>query len=299
MLKRFLRYVALDTQSDDSAPETQSPTTSGQLVLARQLVEELRELGLADAHVDEHGYVYATLPENLPSDHPAKGRVPVIGLNAHLDTASEASGCDVRPQIYANYQGQDLTYPDDPELVLRVADNPELKGCLGSTIITAGGRTLLGADDKAGVAEIMAIVEYLLQVDAPHGEIRILFSPDEEQGRGMSFINLAKFPVQCAYTLDGGRDGYRNMRTVIDRHPEVMELLEAACRLQGVAVIHHPIRGGTDGATLSIDHGIPTPNIWAGGMNLHGRLEWTSVDWMASAAETTLTLLGLWVERSS
>lgn len=416
LLRRFCRYVTVNTQSDDKV-EDRCPTTRCQFGLAEMLVEELGRMGVGGAHVDEFGYVYATIPANIPDGHPATGKVPAIGLMSHLDTASEEPGEDVVPQVIKRYDGGDIRFPDDPALVLRASECPELKRCLGHTVITASGRTLLGADDKAGIAEIMTVVEYLIREDIPHGEIRVCFNPDEETGHGTSHIDLNSFAVRCAYTLDGGAEGeiedecfnadlakvtitgvnmhpgyakgkmvnalrvlawvighlpplrspettegrqpylhpkncptppevgraelellvraytdeefeemkkalrrvcsraerafpgsqvavefsrtYRNMKEVLDRHPLVMGALEEACRVQGVAPVHKPIRGGTDGSALSVNYGIPTPNVWAGGVNFHSRTEWASLEWMVSATETMLTTLALWVERCS
>lgn len=418
LLNRFLRYVTVNTQSNGRAPEGCCPTTPGQYELATMLADELAACGAVDVRLADNGYVYATVPSNLPANHPARAKLPVIGLMSHLDTAAEAPGQDVRPRVVQDYDGSDLGYPDDPHLKLTVAENPELACCLGHTLVTASGQTLLGADDKAGLAEIMTVVEYLSREGVPHGEIRVCFNPDEEIGRGTDHIDLAKFPVQCAYTVDGGTLGeiedecfnaataeititgksvhpgyakgkmvnayrvlariidrlpeealpentdgrapyrfpyaltskepspgnvsfafllraftekeltemevglrrlcreaeeqfpgatvevkvkqqYRNMKSVLDQHPLVMEVLEAACRQQGVATIKKPIRGGTDGSALSINHGIPTPNIWTGAMNMHGQREWISLRWMTSAVETVLATLALWVERCS
>lgn len=417
LLDRFRRYVAVETTSDSTVSEEQCPTTLCQFDLAEMLATELYKLGCQDVHVSRPGYVYATLPENLPEGHPAKDRIPAVGLMAHLDTAEAHSGKGVNPRVIANYQGEDITFPDDSELILRASDNPELANCHGFTIITASGKTLLGADDKSGVAEIMTIVEYLIRENVPHGEIRVCFNPDEETGHGTSHIDLKEFAVRYAFTLDGGRegeiedecfnaksakvlihgvnvhpgyakgkmvsalrvfswimsglpeeyfpentegrepycfpddctsvptvekfeanfllrafteqelaavetilrnlcqqaeaqfpgskitvdikDGYRNMKAVMDQHPVVMELLESACWVQDIVPVYKPIRGGTDGSALTLRYNIPTPNIWSGSMNFHSRLEWVPLEWMASAVETTLAMTSLWVEKYS
>jgi tripeptide aminopeptidase len=196
-VERFLRYVTFDTQSNEDS--STFPSTSQQLVLQRRLVEELHELGLADANLDEHGYVMATIPAT--SDKPD---VPVIGLIAHVDTSPEMSGAGVKPLVHKNYRGQDIVLPDDPGQVLRLSENPLLEEQIGNDIITASGTTLLGADNKAGVAEIMGAAEYLVaHPRIRHGRIRIAFTPDEEVGRGTQHFDVQKFGAACAYTLDG------------------------------------------------------------------------------------------------
>ena len=200
-LERFLRYVTIDTRADDASGI--SPSTPGQLEMMRLLVAELRELGLDDVVLDEHGYVMATVPASSP-----KAGVPVIGFIAHVDTSPEMSGAGVRPIVHRNYDGRDLVLPDDPSMVLRTVDDPALAARIGDDIVTASGMTLLGADDKAGVAEIMAAVEHLLRhPEIPHGVIRIGFTPDEEIGRGADHFDVARFGALCAYTLDGGSRG--------------------------------------------------------------------------------------------
>ena len=153
LLDRFCRYVRIDTQS--SATSTTYPSTEKQKDLLRVLVDDLKAAGLADAEMDEHGYVMATLPSNIPPGHPAFGKVPTIGLLGHVDTYHEVSGTDVKPQVHRNYDGGDIVLPGDPSVVIRAAEEPALAACRGMTIITADGTTLLGADDKAGVAEIL------------------------------------------------------------------------------------------------------------------------------------------------
>ena len=201
VLERFLRYVAYDTQSREGVDTY--PSTPGQLVLLHDLVTELRAIGLADAAIDEHGYVMATIPATT-----SKPGVPVIGLIAHVDTSPEMSGAGVKPIIHRAYDGRDLQLPDDPEVVLRVADSPYLAECLGHDIVTASGTTLLGADNKSGVAEIVTAAEYLLaHPEIPHGAIRIAFTPDEEVGRGTQHFDVGRFGALCAYTMDGGPRG--------------------------------------------------------------------------------------------
>lgn len=201
VLERFLRYVTYDTQSREGA--TTYPSTPGQLVLLRDLVVELQAMGIADAAMDERGYVMATIPATTK-----KADVPVIGFIAHVDTSPEMSGTGVKPIVHRAYDGRDLVLPDDPTAVLRVADMPYLGECLGHDIITASGTTLLGADNKSGVAAIMTAAEWLMtHPEIPHGAIRIGFTPDEEVGQGTQHFDVAKFGARYAYTMDGGSRG--------------------------------------------------------------------------------------------
>ncbi len=197
VLERFLRYVRLDTTSDPDS--TTTPSTAKQLVLLDLLVQELKALGLKDAARDEQGIVMATLPATSPGKD-----VPVIGWLAHVDTSPEMSGANVKPIVHANFDGRDLVLPDDPAAVLSPREDADLAGKHGEDIVTASGTTLLGADDKSGVAVIMAALEHLLQhPDIPHGPIRVAFTPDEEIGRGVRRFDVARFGAVCAYTLDG------------------------------------------------------------------------------------------------
>ncbi|MCG6961802.1 MAG: peptidase T [Acidobacteria bacterium] len=412
LLERFLRYVQIDTQSDEDS--TTSPSTEKQKNLARLLVSELSELGLEDAAMDEWGYVTATVPGNLPGSHPAAGKVPTIGLLAHMDTYFSTKGEAVKPQVIESYAGGDLRLPGDPQQVITAADNPNLGRCVGETIITSDGTTLLGADDKAGVAEIMTIVAWLLRhPEFVHGPIRIGFTTDEEVGRGTEHFDVEAFAADYAYTLDGSdlgeiedetfcadtatvtvsgydvhpgyakgilvnavrviaaiidglpegflpettekkepylhpytlsgdvakvslkvlvraftvdelneredslreviaavgkqfpkakievaiEESYRNMSYKIAEDPKVLEYALEATRRQGIEPKRQSIRGGTDGSRLSY-MGLLTPNIWAGGQSFHSLNEWVCLDWMAKAAETTIQLLGIWVEKS-
>jgi tripeptide aminopeptidase len=193
---RFLKYVRIDSQSDPYS--NTCPSTEKQKDLGRLLVQELLEMGIADAHLDEHGYVYATLPANTNKP------VPVICLCSHLDTSPDCSGKDVKPIVHSNYQGQDLVLPDDPSQVLRLNEHPDLQAQIGNDIITASGTTLLGADNKAGLAEIMDVVNFLVQhPEIKHGTLKILFTPDEEIGRGVDKVDLKKLGADFAYTVDG------------------------------------------------------------------------------------------------
>ena len=197
---RFLRYVVIDTQSDAKSPT--QPSTEKQKTLSRVLVTELLAMGIADAHLNEHGYVYATIPSTV--DKP----LPVICFCSHVDTAPDFSGTNVKPQIVRNYAGGDLQLVGDPTRVIRVSDNPELRNQIGNDIITTDGTTLLGADDKAGVAEIMSAAQLLIDhPEIEHGTIRLLFTPDEEIGRGVDKVDLKKLGAEFAYTMDGETAG--------------------------------------------------------------------------------------------
>lgn len=199
-LDRFLKYVRVDTQSD---PKSESyPSTAKQLDLSRILVEELKQLGLRDVELTQDGYVMATLPSNTEHD------VPVIGLIAHVDTAPDVSGAGVNPVIHKNYDGGKITLPADPSVIIDPEMNPDLKEMKGYDIITADGTTLLGADNKAGVAEIMGALHYLTEhPEIKHGALRVAFTVDEEVGRGVDHFDVARFGAQYAYTIDGGAAG--------------------------------------------------------------------------------------------
>lgn len=404
--ERFRRYVQVDTQSDPTSPSY--PSTEKQKNLGRILVDELLALGINDAHLDEHGYVYATIPANI--DKPT----PVICFCSHMDTSPDCSGTAVKPLVHRNYEGGDIALPDDPTVVIRPSDHPDLANQLGNDIITASGTTLLGADDKAGVAEIMAAAELLMaHPEIKHGMIKILFTPDEEIGRGVDKVDLAKLGADFAYTVDGETAGsiedetfsadgvivtidgisvhpgfakgklqsalkiaasivdalpkerlspettskregfvhpvaikggveqasiefivrdfdddnlrrheqelegivksmvsrhtgchyrfdvteqYRNMKQVLDRYPQIMEIGLEAIRRAGMEPIRRSIRGGTDGSRLSF-MGLPCPNIFAGGHAFHGKEEWVSVQDMERAVRTILHVVCLVVSR--
>lgn len=199
--ERFMRYVQIDTQSDPSSPS--QPSTEKQKDLSRLLVEELKQMGIADAELDEYGYVYATLPATTDKS------VPVLCYCSHVDTAPDCSGKDVKPLLHQAWDGSDIVLPDDPSVIISTQQHPYLKERIGDDIITASGKTLLGADDKAGVAIIMDTVNYLLQhSEIKHGTIRILFTPDEEVGRGVAKVDMKKLGAQYGYTLDGGERGH-------------------------------------------------------------------------------------------
>ena len=201
VLERFIRYVQYDTQADDDS--TSYPSSAKQLVLLRALVDELRAIGLADAAIDEWGYVMATIPATT-----AKVGVPVIGFIAHVDTSPEMPGDGVKPIVHRAWDGHDIILPDAPDAVLRKTDIAALVEQVGHDIVTASGTTLLGADNKAGVAEIVTAAEYLMQhPEIPHGAVRIGFTPDEEVGRGTEHFDVQTFGAMCAYTMDGGLRG--------------------------------------------------------------------------------------------
>ena len=202
LLNRFLRYVRIPTQSDENSKT--SPSTECQKDLARVLADELRGIGCRDVEVTEWGYVFATIPSSVPAGDPAAGRVPVIGLLAHMDTYFGTRGDGVKPQVIEAYDGSDIVLPGDPSQVIRASENPNLARCVGHTIITSDGTTLLGADDKAGIAEIMTVAEYLLHhPEFRHGTVRIGFTTDEEVGRGTEHFDVQAFGARFAYTLDG------------------------------------------------------------------------------------------------
>lgn len=200
LLDRFIKYVQIDTQSDDSS-ETY-PSTNKQFNLANLLVEELKELGLSNVDVDKFGYVTAVLPSNIQK------KIPTIGFLAHMDTAPDMSGKNVKPQVFENYDGADLEINKELGVNISVKEFPEIKQYKGQTIITASGDTLLGADDKAGIAEIVTAMEFLLKhPEIKHGEIKVAFTPDEEIGKGVDHFDVKKFGADYAYTLDGGPIG--------------------------------------------------------------------------------------------
>lgn len=201
LIDRFLRYIEIDTQSDDTVTE-RFPSTEKQLILSNLLVNELKELGAQDVEIDQYGYVMATIPANTNK------KVPVLGFLAHVDTAPDMSGKNVNPRFIENYDGSDIILNKDLNITLSSKEFPELKDYKGKTLIVTDGTTLLGADDKAGVAEIMTAVEYMLKnPDFKHGKIRISFTVDEEVGRGVDYFDVKKFGADYGYTLDGGTMG--------------------------------------------------------------------------------------------
>ncbi|TCR80128.1 peptidase T [Rhizobium sp. BK376] len=220
---RFLRYVVIDTQSDPKS--LAQPSTEKQKNLGRLLVEELLAIGLSDAHLDEHGYVYATVPSNTDKS------VPVICFCSHMDTAPDFTGTNVKPQMVRDYRGGDLQLSGDPQQIIRLKDHPALADQIGNDIVTSDGTTLLGADDKAGLAEIMTAAKFLVDhPDIKHGTIKILFTPDEEIGRGVNKVDLEKLGAQFAYTMDGETAGHIEDETFSADGVEIT--------IQGVAI--HP-----------------------------------------------------------
>lgn len=200
VLDRFLKYVTIDTESDPNS--TTFPSTEKQKNLAKVLVEELKAMGIDDAAMDEHGYVYATIPSTTDKE------VPVICYCSHMDTSPDCSGANVKPLVHKNYDGSDIILPDDANAVIRMAEHPDLKDQMGNDIVTASGTTLLGADNKAGVAEIMDAAHHLINNPSiKHGKIRILFTPDEEIGRGVDYVNMERLGADFGYTVDGEKRG--------------------------------------------------------------------------------------------
>ena len=206
LLERFLRYVKIDTQSDPES--TTYPSTAKQLDLLRLLKAECEELGLTNVELDQYGYVTATLPSNVDKE------VKTVGFIAHVDTSPEVSGANVKPIVHKNYQGQDIVLPDRNDIVIKFADNPELAEQIGHDIVTASGTTLLGADNKSGVAAIMTAMAYLkAHPEIKHGDIRVGFTPDEEIGGGTTYFDIAKFNAYCAYTVDSSTRGMLDTET--------------------------------------------------------------------------------------
>ena len=405
ILEFFLALVIRNTKADPKSSDF--PSSLGQIDLGALIAAQLQEIGLIQVVHDDFGYVYATIPSNV--SHP----VPTIALFAHMDTSYDCSGENVKPQIHENYGGQDITFPDDVNLVLRMAEHTELQNQIGNKLITASGKTLLGSDDKSGCAVLMDLAYYLTKDPNPpaHGEIRLVFTPDEEIGKGVKNINMDLVNASVGYTLDGGGTGevefenftaysaeikitgvathpgyaygkmenaakiaaiivatlpddlspektqgrqgyiyacggesnlheatiqlmlrgysddeietlsgivkntiasvmktypssthtynkqeiYRNMKEVIDKHPEVLEHARTAIQMAGLEPHSKPIRGGTDGARLSF-MGLPCPNLSAGEHNIHSLLEWTSEEDMKKCLEVTINLLTVWCE---
>jgi len=406
-VERFLKYIKYDTQSDEES--TSFPSTEKQKVLLKDLADELKKLGLKDAHMDEWGYVMATLPSNSSKN------VPAVGFIAHADTSPAVTGAGVNPVIHKNYKGGDITLPKDSSQVIKLSDNPDLNNMIGHDIITTDGTTLLGADNKCGVAEIVDAVNYLLShPEVKHGPIKICFTPDEEVGRGTEKFDVKKFDAVAAYTVDGqsrgevetetfsadaveikihgknihpgyaknkmvnsvrvasafmeslpkdrlspetteGREGYvhcssfngneelttvkfiirdfdtpklkeyedllkqlaektidkypgaklefkvieqyRNMKEILDKHPEVGENAVEAMKRYNIKPILSPIRGGTDGSRLCF-MGLPTPNIFAGEHSFHSKLEWVSIQDMEVVVKIIVEIAKIWEEKA-
>ena len=254
--ERFLRYVLIDTQSDPAS--LTFPSTEKQKDLGIVLVKELHAIGITDAEIDEFGYVYATIPENTE-----KSNVPVICFCSHMDTSPDCSGSGVKPIVHQNYQGEDLLLPDDPSQIIKLAEHPDLKNQIGNDVITASGTTLLGADNKAGLAEIMdACYQLVNHPEIKHGKIRILFTPDEEIGRGVDKVDIKKLGAYAGYTIDGesagnmenetfSADGARLIIKGISAHPGFAKgKMESAIKIAGEIIAALPFElspEGTDG----------------------------------------------------
>jgi tripeptide aminopeptidase len=242
---RFLTYVKIDTQSDPKS--TSSPSTEKQKDLALLLVKELHDIGISNAHTDEFGYVYAHLESNVSKD------IPAICFCAHIDTSPDCSGAGVKPLIHQNYQGEDIILPDDPSVIIRLNDHPDLAEQIGHDIITASGKTLLGADNKAGIAEIMDAVAFWQEnPSVQHGPISIVFTPDEEVGRGTDHIDMQKINAAYGYTLDGEKRGHLENETFsadgftikikgISQHPGfAKDRMESAIKIAAEIVANLP-----------------------------------------------------------
>ena len=211
-LERFIRYAKLDTQSKEDSESY--PSTEKQFDLLNLLLQELKDLGLQDARMDKYGYIMVTIPSNIPKTHKAFGKVPRIGFVSHVDTSPSFSATNVKPQVIEKYQGGDIILPGDPSVVIRTSENPELVKNMGKTIVTTDGTTLLGADDKAGLAIIMTAAQTLVHnPNILHGDIRIGFTPDEEVGNGTKYFDLKAFGADFAYTVDGDTPGELNKET--------------------------------------------------------------------------------------
>lgn len=212
LIEKLVRYVKIDTQADPNS-ET-FPSSMKQFDLQKVLLAELNAIGIQDAELDDNCYLMATIPSNIPADHIAFGKVPTIGFVAHVDTAPDVSGANVKPNVIENYQGGDIVLSGDSSIVITEAENPNLKNCIGHTIITTDGTTLLGSDDKSGVTAIMQLAEILTDnKEILHGDIRICFTPDEEIGQGTKYFSLEKFGAKYAYTIDGDMPGELNKET--------------------------------------------------------------------------------------
>ena len=278
VLERFLHYVVIDTQSDPASDTY--PSSKKQMNLGKLLVNELLEIGVADAHLDEFGYVYATVPANTD-----KQDVPVICFCSHMDTSPDCSGLNVKPIVHKNYQGQDLVLPDDETQVLRMSEHPDLKNQIGNDIVTASGTTLLGADNKAGVAEIMDACYHLINhPEIKHGAIRILFTPDEEIGRGVDKVDIKKLGAYAGYTIDGesagnmenetfSADGAKLIINGLSSHPGFAKgKMESAIKIAGHIVAKLPFELSPEGTELK--QGFVHP------VNIAGHVEQATVDFI-------------------
>jgi len=276
--ERFLKYVTIDTHSDPASHST--PSTKKQKDLGRLLVDELQAMGITGAHLDAYGYVYATIPANT-----AKENVPVICFCSHMDTAPDCSGSGVKPIVHKNYQGADIALPDDPSQVIRMDEHPDLKNQIGNDIVTASGNTLLGADNKAGVAEIMdACYQLVNHPEIKHGTIRILFTPDEEIGRGVDKVDIKKLGAYAGYTIDGesagnmenetfSADGAKLFIKGISAHPGFAKgKMESAIKIAGQIVAALPYELSPEGTEAK--QGFVHP------VAIEGHVETASIDFI-------------------
>ena len=402
IIKRFLKYVSYETTSDEFSSTI--PSTDKQLVLGEELVKEMKEIGVTDAFMDDFGYVYGYIPANCEG-------APVIGLIAHMDTAPDMSGKDPKPRIVSSYDGGDIVLNEEKCIILSPDDFPMLREYTGDDIIVTDGTTLLGADDKAGIAAIISAAEKIIASDRPHGKVMIAFTPDEEIGRGADKFDVDGFGADFAYTIDGGtigelnyetfnaahadvringknihpgtakgkmknalligmefqsmlpqfenpmytegyegfyhlnamegnvesallryiirdhdlqilrkrsslffdaaaflnkkygegtvevdlKEGYLNMRSVLEERFEIVELAEKAIIKAGISPVISPVRGGTDGSRLSF-MGLPCPNIFAGGENMHGKYEYLPVNSLKKCEEVLENIIYLGAE---
>jgi tripeptide aminopeptidase len=264
--ERFLKYVQIDTQSDPYSDS--QPSTEKQLDLSRILVEELLDMGIVDAHLDEFGYVYATIPSNSTKN------IPTICFCSHVDTSPDCTGVNVKPIIHENYQGQDLILPDDNAQIIKLLEHDDLNQQIGNDIITASGTTLLGADNKAGVAEIMDVAYHLIHnPDIKHGKIKILFTPDEEIGRGTAAVDLKKLGADFGYTIDGetlgsledetfSADGVKISITGVSQHPGFAKgRMESALKIASEIVAKLPKNALSPESTEGMEGFIHPTNI--------------------------------------
>lgn len=400
---RFIKYVQIDTEADPESPSC--PSTEKQKNLGKVLVEELLAMGVKDAEMDQHGYVYATIPSNTDK------KVPVICYCSHMDTSPDCTGANVKPQVHRNWDGKTIVLPGDTSIQIDPEIHTALQGKKGEDIITTDGTTLLGADNKSGVAEIMDMAHFLMShPEVKHGKIRILFTPDEEIGRGADLVDMEKLGADFGYTVDGsdlgsiedesfsadmvtidiqgvsihpgyaknkmepalkiasdivaalprdqwspettsGYEGfvhpvdmkggadtasitfiirsfeteqlaeyegkleslvtavmekypnstytfkvteqYRNMKVILDQHPEVVKYAMDAIEESGMKIVKECIRGGTDGSRLSF-MGLPCPNIFTGQHAYHSKMEWISIQDMQKSVETLIRLNQIW-----
>ncbi len=407
VVQQFIKYVKIHTTSKPG--QEQVPSTKSQFTLANILEKELNVLGFVDVSINEHCIVFGTLPSNVNNN-----KLPTICFFAHMDTSPDESGENVNPRIIKSYDGSPITYPKNAELILSPEDTPSLKNYINSDIIVTDGTTLLGADDKAGVAEIMTAMSKIISENRPHGTIKVIFTPDEEVGTGVRKLDVEKLGADFGYTFDGDELGsleyenfnaaggsitikgynvhpgyaknkmknsmrllpeilalfpsdespeqtedkegffhiinvtgdvnetkvtfiirnfdygelknkiayleseieklqakhldfgiiininesYRNMKEILDKYPHVVDIAKEAISRANIPLVVKPIRGGTDGATISFK-GLPTPNVFAGGINFHSKKEFVPVISLVKAVEVILNIVDLIVEQNT